>query len=160
MKILILYGSKTGATEKCARKILAAVGEDNADIFNLGKTKIKKADLEKYDKLAIGTPIYMGQIHRKVKKFLLANSELLEQKELHFFVCGLALGEQGIELFQKKVPEKLFTHAKQIRQLGNEINPEKLNPFYRKIIEKIIAEEKPQIGLDEAEISAFAQNLI
>lgn len=159
MQTIVLFASKAGATEKCARRIFASFTNNEAEIIDLGRSKLKNIDLNRYDRFVIGTPIYMGRIHKRVKKFLTENAQLLQSRELHFFICGLALGDQGIELFQKQVSAKLFAHATQIRQLGNEINPEKLNPLYRTIIKKIIEQEKPHVGLLDAEIAAFVAGI-
>ena len=52
-------------------------------------------DLALYDVVVVGTPVYMGKIHAKVKAFLSRNSNALLGKELHYFVCGLATGDEG-----------------------------------------------------------------
>lgn len=160
MKILILYASKAGATDKCAHMIYDAIKETDVDIVDLGKEKIKRKDLDQYDVFVIGTPIYMGRIQKSVRKFLVKQSDLLMSRKLHFFICGMALGEEGINLFKKQVANDLFTHAGQVCQLGNEVNPERLNPLFRGIIHKIVEQEKPVIGLLEDDIGAFAGNIV
>ena len=98
MRLLIIYGSKTGTTEECANKIKAALETrqeiQNIDIYNLAKRP--KISLDDYETIIIGSPIYMGQIRNSVKTFLGYNIEKLMQKNLHFFVCGLALGDEEI----------------------------------------------------------------
>lgn len=157
MKTLILFGSKTGATENCARRIKENLASVDADILNLVQSK--KIDLNPYEVVLIGTPIYMGQIHKKVKKFLNANAEALMNKELHFFICGLAVGDEGVELFKKQITADLFAHAKQVKQLGGEIHLERLNPLYRMIMKKIVAERKVTLNLHEDDITEFAKNV-
>lgn len=157
MEKLIVYGTKSGTTENCAMKIKANMDFQDVEILNLkGNLKI---DLSKYETIIIGTPIYMGRINGKVKSFLLENHDVLMQKTIHFFVCGLAHGAEGVELFRKQIAEDLFAHASQVRQLGSEVHPERLNPLYRMIIKKIIETEKPPIGLLESEIEEFAKEV-
>jgi menaquinone-dependent protoporphyrinogen oxidase len=157
MKKLIVYGTRTGTTENCAMKIKADMDFQDVEVMNLKAGN--RPDLSNYDTVIIGTPIYMGKINGKVKSFLLKNHDVLMQKNIHFFVCGLAHGAEGVELFRKQISEDLFNHAIQVRQLGSEIHPERLNPLYRVIINKIVESEKPVIGLLDTEIDEFSKGI-
>ena len=161
MRLLILYGSKTGTTEDCANKIKAAIETRHEtaiiDLYNLGKRP--KINLNDYETIVIGSPIYMGQIRNSVKTFLGYNLETLMKKNLHFFVCGLALGDEGVELFKKQVPTTLFRHAKQVKQLGGDVHVERLGLLYKLIMKKILAESKPELGLLEEAITDFANQI-
>lgn len=157
VKKLIVFGTKSGTTENCAMRIKANMNFQDVEVINLKVDN--KPDLSNYDTIIIGTPIYMGRINGKVNSFLLKNHDILMQKNIHFFVCGLAHGAEGVELFRKEIAEDLFNHASQVRQLGSEIHPERLNPLYRMIIKKIIEAQKPDIGLLETEIDEFAKEI-
>jgi menaquinone-dependent protoporphyrinogen oxidase len=157
-KVLILYGTKTGATKNCAEKISKAM--ESAPVGPFDVNEAKRLDLSPFDTVVIGTPIYMGQIHKKIKRFLLKNTAVLMKKNLHFFICGLARGKEGIDLFQKQISPELFGHATQVAQLGNEIHLEMLHPFYRFIMKKIMETEKPATGLLEDQILMFAYKIV
>ena len=158
MKTLIVYGTKSGTTEKCAQKIKAAMASETIDVLDIRKFKDK--DLAAYDTVVAGTSVYMGRINSRLKRFLVQNSPALQGKQLHLFVCCMAQGEEGVAELQKHVPEGLFKHATQVMQLGCEANYERLNPLYRSIMKKIVTEQKPQMGLHEQEIVAFAQKVM
>jgi len=158
MKILIVYGSKTGTTEKCAKKIKEAILSEDVDVIDVSKANL--LELPQYDAVIIGTPLYMGHIHRRIKRFLEKNSGLLMSKELHFFICGLALGDEGIALFKKQIANDLFNHAKQVKQLGGEAHLERLNLFYRFIMKKIIKDQDLSLSLLYDEIIAFSRKVI
>jgi menaquinone-dependent protoporphyrinogen oxidase len=158
MKVLIVYGSKTGATENCAKKIKEAIKHESVDVVDLNHAKC--LELPQYDVIIIGTPLYMGRIHRKVKRFLEKNSDLLMSKELHFFICGLALGDEGVALFKKQITNDLFNHAKQVKQLGGEVHIERLNPFYRLIMKKIVKDQNLSLSLLYDDIIAFSRKAI
>ncbi|MBN2504855.1 MAG: flavodoxin domain-containing protein [Bacilli bacterium] len=155
MKTLLLYASKTGSTRHCAE--LIGDNMENIDFDVLSVKEIRKVDLSNYEQLIIGSSLYMGRINKKLKKYLQAKKEELLEKKLHFFVCGLAQGQEGVELFQKEIPTELFANAVQVRQLGSEIHLDKLNFLYRAIMKKIIETENPAIGLLEADIKEFAK---
>jgi menaquinone-dependent protoporphyrinogen oxidase len=158
MKILIAFGSKTGTTENCAKKIKEAMGQVKTDIIDLNHNR--HLELSQYDAIIIGTPLYMGRIHGKVKRLLEKNSALLMSKELHFFICGLALGDEGVSLFKKKITNDLYNHAKQVKQLGGEAHLEKLNPFYRLIMKKILKDQNLTLELHNDDIIDFSKRVI
>ncbi len=158
MKTLLLYASKTGSTRHCAELIARKFDEKAIDIVDINH--VKTVNLDDYDKVVIGTPIYIGKINRKMKRYVFNNQDLLVKKELHFFVCGLALGFEGINMLRKEIPEKLFKHATQVRQLGSEVHLDKLNLFYRAIMKSIMETQKPEIGLLEGEIEQFSRQLL
>ncbi|HSN65321.1 MAG TPA: flavodoxin domain-containing protein [Fusibacter sp.] len=161
MRLLIIYGSKTGTTEECASKIKATLETRQdapmIDMHNLAKRP--KINLDDYDTIVIGSPIYMGQIRNSVKTFLGYNIEKLMQKNVHFFVCGLARGDEGVELFKKQVPTTLFRHAKQVKQLGGDVHVDRLGFLYKFIMKKILAESKPELGLLDDAIVDFANQI-
>lgn len=158
MKTLIVFGTKSGTTEKCAHKIQSAMASAEADVVDI--RKLKNGDLAAYDTVVLGTSVYMGRINGKLRRFLTQNAQALMGKKLHLFVCSLAQGEEGVAELHKQISDDLFRHAIQVTHLGCEANYERLNPFYRSIMKKIVAEQKPAMGLHEQEIEAFAQKVV
>ena len=157
MRVLILYGSKTGTTESCALKIKEAMPGNDVSVVNL-KKRFKGA-LSDYDSVIVGTPLYMGKMSHHVERFYHEYGQAILNSKLHLFVCGLARGEEGVELLKKQVPPKIFSHATQVKQLGGDVLIDKLNPVYKFIMKKILAESKPELGLLDEEIKAFASNI-
>ena len=65
MQTLIIYASKTGTTAKCANQINRELKDSKMlNILNYNE------DISKYDLIIIGSPIRMGLIDKKIKKFL------------------------------------------------------------------------------------------
>lgn len=155
MRVLIVYGSKTGTTEACAMKVKASIQSEDVTVVNLKKRF--NGDLDAYDAVVVGTPLYMGKMSKYVERFYAENGTKILNSNLHLFVCGLARGEEGVSLLKKQVPPKIFEHATQVKQLGGEVHVEKLNPLYKFIMKKVLSESKPELGLMEGEISAFAE---
>ena len=158
MRTLILYGSKTGTTELCANKIKEMLPDHDVDVSDVKKSK--NINISQYEAVVIGTPLYMGQITGPVKKYLDNHKSELMNKKLHFFICGLAVGQEGVDLFQKQIEAPLFAHANQIKQLGGDIHIDRLNPLYKWMMKKILAKDKPQLGLLDDEIKAFAKGIV
>ena len=68
MKTLIIYASKTGTTEKCAKEINRQLKDSKViNILN------QKEDINRYDLIVVGTPVRMGMINKEIKKFLISN---------------------------------------------------------------------------------------
>jgi len=158
MKILIVYGTKTGTTETCAGRIREALAPEVADMVDI--RRFRRTELAPYDSVIVGTSVYMGKINSKIKQFFSRHAAELRQKKLHLFVCGLAQGEEGAAQLKKQISEELVQHAAQVKHLGCEVNYERLNPLYRAIMKKIVATEKPQIGLHDDEIKTFAAKVL
>lgn len=157
MRVLIAYASKTGNTEECAYKIKGFMKTESVDLINLKHQS--QVDLKLYDKIVIGTPLYMGQPAKQFKQFVEKNMNELMNKEMYLYVCGLARGQEGIDLLQKQVSPKLFGHAKFVGQLGGDVYLQKLNPVYKWMMKKILSESKPQLGLSIEEIEKFASEI-
>lgn len=86
MNTLIVYASKYGCTEKCAR-LLADQLTGTVELHHLKKDRAK--DWSSYDTIVIGGPIYAGQIRKEVTAFCEEHMELLKQKRLGLFICGM-----------------------------------------------------------------------
>ncbi len=82
MKTLIVYASKTGTTEKCAKEINRQLKDSK--IVNIS---YQNEQIKNYDLIIIGSPIRMGRIDKKIKKFLLNNIEILKLKTVAYFIC-------------------------------------------------------------------------
>src|SRR3989337_4482416 len=70
-KILIVYDSKTGHTEKMA--LAVAKGTKQVKGVDVEVKKVEHADiedLEKADGIILGSPTYYGQMSAKLKKFI------------------------------------------------------------------------------------------
>ncbi len=94
MKILIVFASSHGTTEKAAR-ILCDFLEGDVEIldFNLNA----HPDLTCYDGIIIGASIHGGLVSRKEKKFISKNIDMLASKKIGLFLCCMREGEEAVE---------------------------------------------------------------
>ena len=83
MRILIVYASKTGTTERCA----GILGQNLKDVTIINLIAAQNEDIDKYDLIIIGSPIRMGMIDKRVKDFISKNFELLKNKKVAYFIC-------------------------------------------------------------------------
>ncbi len=81
MKILIVYHSMTGNTEKMARAVAEGAKSAGADVTVKKASEASSADLKAADGIIIGSPTYYGQMAAEVKKIFDNSSDVRGQLE-------------------------------------------------------------------------------
>ncbi|OAA29431.1 flavodoxin [Kosmotoga arenicorallina S304] len=152
MKTLIIYTSKTGTTEKCAKK-LAENLKSETQLMSLKNAA--KEDIKGYDAVIIGSYIHASHVPGKLKRFIKKHPELL-QKKLGLFLCMADVEEKFDEYLTLNFPGEFLNHCSVKGYFGGEFNFEKMNLVTRKIIQKM-AEGKEMPSLKEENIVKFAK---
>lgn len=130
MKSIILYESKHGCTKTCASYI-----KEKKHIDEITKVSDFNGDLKDYDRIIIGTPVYIGQINKKIKNLINDHKALLLKKELDIFICGM--NEEGYEeMLIMNFDEDIRNHAK-ITHAGGAYDFDKLGWLSKLIVKKI-----------------------
>ncbi|GAA0181489.1 flavodoxin domain-containing protein [Clostridium sediminicola] len=136
MKTLIVFSTKYGTTEKCA-KILKEKLNGDIDLCNLKKTD--EVEIFNYDKVIIGGSIYVGQIQKEVKKFCSENLNKLKKKRVGLFICCMN-EKSGQEQLNNSFPKELLISAVAKETFGGEFRFSKMN-FFEKFIIKTISKK-------------------
>lgn len=104
MKTLVLYASKYGCTADCVNHLKEKLqGEvTTANLKSLGRV-----DLQGFDWIVIGGPIYMGKLHKAVKGFCEGSLEALQGQSLALFLC-CTTPEQADAFFKSNFPPALL----------------------------------------------------
>ena len=157
MKTLIIYASKTGTTESCAKKL--ALQLRNAELFDL---QSGDPDISEYDIIVIGGSIRAGMLHKAAKKYIKKNLELLKSKKLAFYVCSADTERSG-EYFKANIPAELLTKAICSDSFGGEMDISKQKGLSKLIVKKALEESlkkgvQPPCILPER-INCFAEKL-
>lgn len=149
MKTLIIYAGKYGCTKECAEKLKSQI-EGETTVVNAAKEKMPI--IEEYDTIIIGSSIYVGQIHKKVKTFISDNLSELKKKNVGLFlVCGFI--DKFDETVAANFPKEFREHAQSIECFGGELNVEKMN-FLHKSVMKMIEKE-----VDVSSIKLMPENI-
>lgn len=149
MKTIIIYAGKYGCTQECALKLKNKL---DADAMVVDAAKEKVPSLEGYDKIIIGSSIYVGQVHKKIKAFVNDYiSTLLKKKIGVFLVCGFI--EKYDEMLEQNFPEALIKHAQSVQCFGGELNADKMN-FLHKGVMKMLEKE-----VDVSKIKMMPENI-
>lgn len=136
MKVLILFASKYGASEKCAKLLSEKI---NGDVKIINLKENKNIDLSDYDKIIVGASVYAGSIQTIVKNFCAANTDLLLSKPFALFLSSMSDDKEEIKSYiQKSFSNELINHATTIDSLGYGFNFKKMNFFERQIIKMVV----------------------
>jgi menaquinone-dependent protoporphyrinogen oxidase len=102
-QVLIAYGTRYGSTREVAETVAATLGEQGID------TEVKQArevrSLDGYDAVVLGTPLYMGALHKDVRALLEKNRGALEHTPFALFALGPIKADDGLDGSR----EQLFT---------------------------------------------------
>ncbi len=158
MSTAIIYVSQHGTTAEVAKMISEKLMDTHVDLIDL--KKIKKPDLQKYDRIIIGGSIHAGKIQNNIRKFCKYYFHLLTSKTIGLFVCGMEPNEekQKMEL-EKAYPLELKQYATAIAFLGGEFMFEKMNFFEKWIIKKIAKTDQNVSAINYKAIDEFVKKM-
>ena len=158
MKTAIIYYSKKGTTQKVAKIISEKLNSQEGLIDLKNKPFI---DISTYERIIIGSPIYAGNSHNKVKKFIASNLNHLLNKEIGLYVCGMERDEaKQREELERAYPKELIDKAKSKQFLGGEFLFENMNFFEKMIIKKIAKTDKSISEINHQNIDRFVKDIL
>lgn len=101
--VLVAYGTRYGSTREVAEAVAATLAEQGvaADV----KPAREVRSLEAYDGVVLGTPLYMGALHKDVRALLEKNRKALASLPLAVFALGPIKADDGLDGSR----EQLFT---------------------------------------------------
>lgn len=106
---LIVYASRLGNAEKCAREIFHRL-DGKVDICNLTQRKTFP-DVSTYDSVIIGGSVCRGKIQEAVSLFCYDKIDQLTGKRLGFFITSRSSGEKAEKELEDAFPEELYREA-------------------------------------------------
>jgi len=154
MKNLIIFTTKYGSVEKCAR-LLAKELNDETVIVNLKTDTIP--ELAEFDKIILGGSIYIGKTQSEISKFAEDNIEVLKTKIVGIFVNSGDPTEKKYLQLKNSFPARVHDKAVALGLFGDEITWEKCS-FMDKLALRLIKKVKASYSnIEEKEISRFAK---
>ncbi len=157
MGTLIVYSTKYGCTEDCAKKLSEKLN-DGAVLCNLKKDKAP--ELSKYDKVVIGGSMYVGSIQKEVSEFCKNNLESLKNKKLGLYICAMQKDDVIESELKSAFPEELGARAASKECFGGEFIFSKMNFLDKLIVKKVskIDKDTSTISVDKIDKFAAAMN--
>ena len=131
MKVLIIYASRTGVSERCVRLLAEKLDSDaiKTDIFSVDQELPSPED---YDVCVIGGSVRMGAINKKIKKYLKAHADTLNSMHTAIFLC-CGLSESVDDYVTMQIP-KYIIPSLDINYFGGEVKPENAKGFDKLVL--------------------------
>ncbi len=157
MKILIVYATRYGTTEKCAGMLADILKEKAHEVELADLKKNKRIKPENYDLVAVGGSFMIGQMNARVRKFVERNLNTLLNKKTALFMCG---SDEGWETeMQKGFPVELLEKAVARGYFGYELLLDKMNPIFRSMIQKVEKTTDSISKINHENIKKFAEEI-
>lgn len=156
MKVLIVFTSSHGTTEKAAHMLCELISGE-VDILDLKVNA--NPDILQYDAVIIGASIHAGAISRKEKKFITHNQDLLATKKIGLFLCCMWEGEVAQEQFEKAFPKALRDISIANGLFGGEFVFKKMNFIEKQIVKIVNGATEDVSKLDIDAIKEFADKM-
>ena len=125
MKVLIVYATRTGTTERAARMLAGHF--PGAHLCDLRE---KSPDPSDYDIILFGSGIYFGRILRPLRNWLNEYWEVIRPKIKGVFICN-ALIDEVPELMRSNFSLELRNASVVVDSFGGEYSPKNLNAYER-----------------------------
>lgn len=152
MKTLILYSTKYGCAEECAKELASRLGGDTV-LVNLKKEKVPP--LNEYDRVIIGGSIYVGKIQKVITRYIDDHRSELKAKKLGLFFCCMSEGDMEKTQLKSAFPADLTAVAAATENFGGEFKISKMNFLDRFIVKKISKVECDTKNLLQKNIDRF-----
>ena len=151
-KTLLIYQTKKGMTKKLMNLLNDSIG--HGDVYNL---KDFNGQLDEYDAVIIGTPVYVGHINKQIKKWINKHYSHLKNKRVGVCLCGMNNKEEAL------VIKNNFTDEQQqlfhIQYLGGAYYFDKLNFMQKFMIKKITGETEAREVIQQDKIDLFIKQM-
>jgi len=153
MKVLLIYMSKHGCTERAANILKEKIA--GLTLCNLKHENVPS--LQGFDAVIIGGSIHAGRMQGALVKFGQQHQQELLTKRLGLFLCCMDEGEKGWLQFNNAFSEELCAAAKVKSLFGGAFFIEKMNFLERFIVKKVAGVTEGVCKLNEQEIRNFAE---
>ena len=147
---LIIYATKNGTTRDVAERIKSNIsGAVLCDVVEMAKVS-----LDDFDRIIIGSCVYVGSINKQVKAFVKKNAKVLLQKEIGLFLCGMQPSESN-KVFESHFPKEILNHAKAKSLLGGIYDPKKAGAVTRFVFKTVAKISEYTDTIDDGKIKEF-----
>lgn len=134
MKLLIIYSSKNGCAEECA-KLLKKQTDDNFDV-EICDLAHSTPDLDSCDFAVVGGGIRFSKFHKPLRDFLKHSGKELEKKPHALFLC-CAYMDRAEEYMKALYPKSLSDSAVCTEFFGGQLKVDKHKGIWKIIIRMV-----------------------
>ncbi|MFX3631821.1 MAG: flavodoxin domain-containing protein [Candidatus Pristimantibacillus sp.] len=112
MAVLVLYATKTGATEQCVKVLAEEIS--NSTLCNI---EMEMPTIEDFDHIILGAGVRDGKIYKPIRDFIKKNHDELLKKRMGYFICNEKPKETK-EIIERNIPADLKEAAVCIESFG------------------------------------------
>lgn len=112
MGVLVLYATKTGATEQCVKVLKEEIA--NCTMCNIEE---EKPSIEDFDHIILGAGVRDGKIYKPIRDFIKKNHQELLNKKMGYFICNEKPKETE-DIIERNIPADLKAAALCIESFG------------------------------------------
>lgn len=157
MKTLIIYHSKYGCLKECVDELKQLL---KGDVDCVSVEKANGYLIDDYDRVLIGTSIYIGQGNKKIKSYIIQNHTNLLTKEIGLLIsCGAAEEKEIEKYYSNAFTEELSNVAKHKANFGGVFHIEKMSFLDRFMIKQVMKSAEKEGKAMPKKIEGVAKNL-
>ena len=157
MKTAIIYQTKHGYAEKCAKSLKEGICCET-ELFDLGK-KGERPDLDQFSMVILGGSVYAGKLQKEILDYWEANKEKLLEKKIALFSCNMTQGEENEKQLSKIFPEEILAKSFCTLSLGGKFDFSKLNFLEKMIVKKVAKVESDQENVQSENIKLLTEKI-
>jgi menaquinone-dependent protoporphyrinogen oxidase len=102
-QVLVAYGTRYGSTREVAEMVAATLRENGVESDVKAAREVRSVD--GYAAVVLGTPLYLGALHRDVRALLERSRRALAERPLAVFALGPIKAADGVDASR----DQLFT---------------------------------------------------
>lgn len=177
MKILLLYATRHGQTEKIAARLKTECEHDGASVTQVNitdRSAVAELELTAFDLLVFGASIHIGTIEKSLASFINIHRDAIEVKPHSMFIVLMAAAsrdavnrEKSLVEVREKVAKQLLVKFTDIEMIAGAIKYTKYNWFIRWVMKGIAKKEGGSIDIskdheytDWDQVAAYARRLV
>lgn len=153
-KYLIVFKSKHGTARELAGELQTRLGAGDADLVELKRGV--RVDPSGYETVIVGGSVYMGNVQKRVRKFLKKHRPALLERRLGLFLSYMDT-EHGREEFDKVYDAELRAHAVAHGLFGGEFRFDEMNRLEKFLVKKASGITESVSRIDRKAIDEFAE---
>jgi len=135
VNVLIVYTSRHGTTRTLVDNIVEHLAA-SVDVINL-KTQTMP-NLDRYQKILIGGPIYNGRVSGSIRHFCEKHKTQLLSRKVGLFLSCITGFEQAERYMKVSFPRWLLEHAFAKEQLGGKLIRKSIRPSQRLLLSLLV----------------------
>ncbi|MBN2238914.1 MAG: flavodoxin domain-containing protein [Dehalococcoidales bacterium] len=121
-KVLVLYGTKYGATKEIAEKIGEVIKQEGLEVDVRNGKKIGNA--QNYNAFVIGSAVYAGFWRKEIVRFIRNYADILEDRPTWIFSSGPTGDKEAEETLEE------WPYPPKLKPVMERIKPEDITMFH------------------------------